>query len=84
MTNGGTRFQYNKDEESCLTKEQIEFKRSVRERIIEARGEGVSAGEIANHIRGNSIHTVYDMLEARQFPMSAWYEMDKALKEIGY
>lgn len=84
MTSGGVRFEYKKDEEENLTPEQKEFKRSVRERIIEARGDKVPYGKIAKNMRGKSVHTVIDMIEAKPFPMSAWIEMDKALKKLGY
>jgi len=84
MTTGGVRFHYNKDTDENLTSEQIEFKRSVRERIIEARKDGAKVGVIASHLRGNSVHLVLDMIEAKPFPMEAWIEMDRALKELGY
>ena len=84
MTTGGSRFHYNKETDENLTSEQIEFKRDVRERIVEARKNGKTVGEIASHLRGNSVHLVLDMIEAKPFPMEAWIEMDKALKKIGY
>ena len=80
----GVRFHYNKTTDENLTPEQIEYKRSVRERIIEARKDGKSVGEIASVMRGDSIHLILDMIEAKPFPMSAWIEMDEALKKIGY
>ena len=84
MTMGGVRFHYNKDTDENLTSEQIEFKKSTRERIIEARRAGVSVGEMAKRMRGTSVHVGLDMLEARPYPMEAWEEMDRVLKEIEF
>ena len=84
MTNGGVRFRYNKDTDENLTEEQIEFKRRVRERIIEARKHGVPFMEMVKPMKGQSVHLVLDMIEAKPFPMSAWEEMDRVLEKIGY
>lgn len=79
-TNVG-RYKYTQEDENP-TEEQKQFKRAVVARIIKARENGVSAGKIAHQL-GDKIHTVYDMLEAKAFPMSAWRAMDEALKELG-
>ena len=62
-----------------------EYKKNILARLNAARADGVSIGRIANACDNEiSIHTVYDMLEAKVFPLEMWEQMDDTLKAIGY
>lgn len=76
-----SKFKYTKEDE-FPTEEQRQLKKDVAARIKKARENGVSAGKIARQL-GDGIYTVYDMLGAVPYPMSAWRAMDKALRELG-
>jgi hypothetical protein len=63
----------------------VELKRGVLERLRKARSEGLSTGKLANSCDGEiSIHTIYDMLEAKSFPENVWRCVDEGLKKFGY
>ena len=70
------------DNKCCTDKE---LKKSVHSRLLNAKKDGVTAGEIENV--GDdfiTIHAVYDMMEAKKFPTEMWQKMDEALKILGY
>ena len=81
MISSESRFKYTKEDE-FPTDEQRRLKKDVVARIKKARGTGISTARIARQL-GDGIYTVYDMLGAVPYPMSAWRAMDKALKELG-
>ena len=81
MISSESRFKYTKEDE-FPTDEQRRLKKDVVARIKKARGNGISTARIARQL-GHGIYTVYDMLGAVPYPMSAWRAMDKALKELG-
>ena len=80
----GAIYRFDREEDTNPTPEQITLKKSVRERIIKARMDGVPSGRIANAMKSKSIHVLYDLLEAKRYPMEAWEDADEALKMLGY
>lgn len=64
---------------------EAEYKREVLRRLVKARREGMPTGRIANESGYNiSIHTIYDMLEAKSFPTWIWEKVDEGLQRLGY
>lgn len=68
-----------------MIEDEAAFKRSVMQRLTDARKSGLSAGKLANASGyGVGIHMIYDMLEAKQFPIEDWIQVDLGLKTLGY
>lgn len=64
---------------------ETDLKRDVIERLIKARKDGVSSGVIAKESsKGMSIHVIYDMLEAKTYPVEIWSKVDSGLRKLGY
>lgn len=62
-----------------------QFKREVIRRLQRARTMGASVGLLADTCGDNvSIHTIYDVLEAKRFPLEIWEEVSKGLERLGY
>lgn len=61
-----------------------ERKRSIYKRLEQAKKDRVPVGQIAAQNEIISIHTIYDMLEAKSLSAYVWEAMDDALKKIGY
>ena len=68
-----------------MIEDEAAFKRDVMRRLIDARKSGLSVGKLANASGyGVGIHMIYDMLEAKQFPIEDWETVDRGLKLLGY
>ena len=64
---------------------EAELKRSVRERIIKARTDGIPTGRIIKYSNGGiSFDIIYGMIGAVQTPIELWQEMDRVLRKMGY
>ena len=62
-----------------------ELKIGIFKRLIRAREDGVTAGEIERRSGGKvTIHSVYDMLDAKKIPVETWEAMDETLRHLGY
>lgn len=62
-----------------------ELKREVLNRLIAARMKGVSTGKIAKESGDSiSIHTIYDMMEAKCLSKEIWEMVSEGLKKLGY
>lgn len=62
-----------------------ELKRSVRERIIKARTDGIPTGKIVREGGdGISFDIVYGMIGAVPIPIEYWERMDRVLTDMGY
>ena len=61
-----------------------ERKRSIYKRLAQAKKDRVPVGQIAAQNEIISIHTIYDMLEAKSLSAYVWEAMDDALTKIGY
>ena len=65
--------------------EESELKKDIVDRIKKARADGVPTGKIVKECSETmSIHIIYDMLEAKMFPIEVWEKVDKGLKKLGY
>lgn len=69
-----------------MTNEELRnLKRSVYDRITEARKNGVSIGKMVNV--GDpfiSYDTVFAMMHAQVLPNEVWIQMDRTLKKLGW
>lgn len=64
---------------------EVELKRSVRERIIKARTDGIPTGRIVKFGGdGVTFDVIYGMIGAVPIPIELWEKMDRVLKKMGY
>ena len=64
---------------------ESELKKSVRERIIKARTDGVPTGRIIKFADdGISYQVIYGMIGAVPIPIELWKKMDQVLRKMGY
>lgn len=62
-----------------------ELKKSVRERIIKARTDGIPTGRIIKFANGGiSFEVIYGMIGAVPIPIELWQKMDRVLRKMGY
>lgn len=67
------------------TKDEANFKRDVRDRIVKARADKIPTGKLVSACGGNvTFGHVYDVIGGQIIGFEIYKRLDKGLKKLGY